>query len=155
MSEPHGTVLGLWVKRAHRGPMDPAEEIEMLAGSGIPGNADRGGARQVTVIREEDFHAVGRELGTPVDPAARRANVLIRGVDLRDTRGRVLRLGSCRILIGGETVPCERMDEAVPGLRGALRPAWRGGCYGRVLTGGRLRVGDEARLEEGTSEPAE
>ena len=132
--------------------MDPASELEMVAGSGIQGNADRGGARQVTVIREEDFAEVERELGRPVDPAVRRANVLVRGVELRGSRGKVLRVGPCRILIGGETVPCERMDEAVPGLREALRPGWRGGCYGRVLTGGRVRVGDEAHLEEGTPE---
>lgn len=132
--------------------MDPAEEVELVADSGIPGSADVGGTRQVTVIREEDFLAVSDELGRRVDPAVRRANVLVRGVELQGAREMTLHLGPCRILIVGETVPCERMDEAVQGLRDALRPDWRGGCYGRVLTGGRVRVGDEARLGPGTSQ---
>lgn len=154
MSEESGVILGLWVKRAHRGPMDPAEEVELVADSGIVGNADRGGARQITVIRDEDFQSVSREMGHAVDPALRRANVLVRGVELRRTRGMILHLGPCRIQIVGETVPCERMDEAVPGLRAALRLDWRGGCYGRVLTGGPVRVGDHARVQpEGSRGP--
>lgn len=146
MSDVRGSVQGLWVKRAHRGPMDPRPSLE-LTDEGVRESADRGRARQVTIIREEDFRTVEEELGRTVDRSFRRANVLVRGVELEGTRGRILRLGKCRILIGGETVPCERMDEAVPGLREALRTSWRGGCYGRVLDGGSVHLGDEAWLE--------
>ena len=50
---------------------------------------------------------------------------------LAHTRGRVLRVGPCRLAIGGELTPCERMDEAAPGLRAALQPDWRGGVLRR------------------------
>jgi MOSC domain-containing protein YiiM len=34
------------------------------------------------------------------------------------------------------------MDEALPGLREALRPNWRAGVYGEVLNDGEIAVGD-------------
>lgn len=147
-----GVVKALWIKRMKRGPMDPADALELVPEAGIVGNADQGGFRQVTIIQEEVFHALHATLGPAVEPSMRRANVMVRGVDLRRSRGRVLRLGGCRILIRGETVPCERMDEALPGLREGLRPDWQGGCFGRVLSGGPLRVGDGAWLEEAADE---
>lgn len=139
-----GRIEALWIKRAKRGPMDPADEVEMIEDEGIRGNANQGGWRQVTIIEREAFDAVRGELSPAVDPAMRRANVLVSGLRLAECRGRVLSLGECRIEMRGETRPCERMDEAHPGLRRALDPDWRGGAFGRVVRGGRVRVGDEA-----------
>ena len=65
-------------------------------------------------------------------------------------RGRTLAVGDCRIRILGETKPCERMDEALPGLRALMYPDWGGGAFGEVVGGGELRVGDEVRwLDDG------
>lgn len=151
MSE-RGEIRSLWIKRAKLGPMDPADSVEMVEGEGIRGNANQGGFRQVTVIQEEVFQALDSEVEGDVDPAMRRANIMVRGVDLENSRGKVLRLGDCSIHIRGETVPCERMDEALPGLRAALKPEWRGGCYGRVTVGGEIRIGDAAWLEDAPAE---
>jgi MOSC domain-containing protein YiiM len=87
------------------------------------------------------------ELGVHKDPALRRANILLSGVRLAHTRGGVLVVGDARLAIGGELTPCERMDEATPGLQAALRPDWRGGVFAQVLSGGVIRVGESVEWE--------
>lgn len=150
MSEANGgaTLEGIWLKSGRRGPMEAVDEASLVADVGIEGNADRGGYRQVTLLDANAWEAATSELGVEVDPAARRANLLLRGVDLAETADRVLRVAGCRIRIRGETRPCERMDEAAPGLRAALDPAWRAGAYGMVVEGGRVAIGDPVEWDE-------
>ena len=136
------------MKRAHRGAMDARDSIELVAGRGVEGSADRGGRRQVTIIEREVWESLMRELGSDAGPETRRANVLVSGIDLRASRGRVLRLGGTRIRIAGEVKPCERMEEAVPGLRALMYPEWKGGAFGQILDGGAVSVGDAVEWEE-------
>jgi MOSC domain-containing protein YiiM len=127
--------------------MDAARRASLVAGRGIEHNADQGGKRQVTVIAGEVFDALRASLGPGLDPAMRRANLMVRGVSLTESRGRVLRVGSVRIRVHGETRPCHLMDEALPGLRTALQPEWRGGVFGEVVEGGEIEVGDSVTWE--------
>ena len=142
-----GRLEAIWIKRAHRGPMDPAPAAELHAGRGIAGNADQGRKRQVTIIEREVWQRLMDGLGADIDPAARRANLLVSGTSLTGTRGRVLRIGACRVRIAGETRPCERMDEALPGLRAAMGTAWGGGAFAEVLDDGAIAVGDTVTWE--------
>jgi len=137
-------VRAIWIKRAHRGPMDRVDRAELVAGRGVRGSANQGGRRQVSIISQEAWDAAIEQLGVAVDPSARRANVMVSGVDLEDSRGKLLRLGPTLIRILGEVRPCERMDEAEEGLRNALKPHWRGGVFGEILEGGTIAVGDSA-----------
>ena len=137
-----GEIVALWLKRAHGRPMESVPAIELVAGKGIRGNLDQGGWRHVTILGEEAWQTAIAELGVDVDPSARRANVLVRGIDLYDTRGRTLKLGSTSIRIGGETRPCQQMDDAEMGLRQALSPRWRAGAFGQIVEGGSIRIGD-------------
>ena len=122
--------------------MDPVAEAEAVAGRGLKNNANQGGKRQVTLIDESRWAEAQQELGIDVDPRARRANIMLRGVDLEKTNGRMLRLGDCVLRIYGETRPCHQMDEAQPGLRKALDPRWRGGAFAEIVSGGVIHVGD-------------
>jgi len=137
-----GRVEAIWIKRAHRGLMDPVQSASLVAGQGIAGNVDRSRRRQVTLLEAEVWDACMRELGVTKDPAGRRANALVSGVSLAHTRGRILVIGAATLAIDGELTPCERMEDVAPGLQAALRPDWRGGVFAQVLTDGPIAVGD-------------
>ena len=142
-----GRVEALWRKRALRGVMDPTGGATFVAGKGIADDANFGRSkRQVTIIEKEVFDRIRAEL-PDADPAMRRANVMVSGVRLSESRGAVLSLGGVRIRLHGETRPCERMDAQLPGLTDALDPEWNGGAYGVVLDDGEVSVGDEVVLE--------
>ena len=143
MTNPTGSLLAIWSKGARGEPMIAGREGELIAGAGLRGSAPTRGKRQVTLLSSEAWRRAAVEAGEPdADPALRRANLLVTGVDLRETRGRTLAVGDTRILIHGETKPCERMDAGARPLRGALTPEWRAGAFGEVVRGGAIRVGD-------------
>ena len=137
-----GQLKGIWLKRMKRGPMDPARRATLKAGRGLVGNADQGGKRQVTLIEQELWQALMAQLGASLEPSARRANLLLSGIRLADSRGRILQVGACRIRIYGETRPCEQMEAAWPGLQEAMKADWAGGVFGEVLDDGEINIGD-------------
>ncbi len=147
-SEPGGELLKIWIKRKSGEPMDPVDAARLESGRGLVGNADQGGRRQVTLIDVDKWAETMRELGDPgVDPAARRANLLIRGIDLEQSRDRIIRVGACRLKVRGETRPCQQMDRAWDGLREALKPAWRAGAFAEVLESGEIAIGQPVGWE--------
>ena len=141
-----GEIVDIWIKRAHRGVMDRVQTAEAIAGRGLIGNADQGRRRQITIIDEAAWREAAAETGHDVDPSKRRANVMLRGMPLADSRGKLLRLGPCLVRILGETRPCEQMEEAQAGLRKALSPNWRAGVFGEIVEGGTIRIGDRAEF---------
>jgi len=136
----------IWIKRAHRSVMDEAESADAVEDRGLAGSADQGGHRQVTLIDAARWAELMTELGGDLDPSARRANILLSGIDLLESRGKRVRIGEVELLIVGETRPCERMDEALPGLKIAMKSRWGGGAYAQVTRGGTIRPGDSAEL---------
>ena len=143
-----GTIEAIWCKLSRGGAMEPRQTAVLVKSQGLDGSANQGGARQVTVISREAWAAALNDLGTEVPPIARRANLMVSGLDLRESVGKTLRLGGCRLRIHGETWPCAQMEAAQPGLLEALKPDWRGGVFGEVLEGGEIARGVSASWED-------
>ncbi len=140
----------IWIKRSHRGKMDAAMRANLITGRGLAGNANQGGPRQITLMDLGRWQELMDRLGADLDTNARRANLVIDSLDLFDSRGKTLRIGAARLLIHGETRPCERMDEALPGLQEMMRDRWSGGVFAEVIEGGEISVGDEVEWVSGS-----
>jgi MOSC domain-containing protein YiiM len=143
-----GRIERIWLKRMKGGPMDAQERARLVAGRGLEGNANQGGKRQVTILSLETWERITRSLGQAADPARRRANLLVSGVDLANSRGQILRVAGHRIRVYGETRPCEQMEAAAAGLQDGLSEPWGGGVFGEVLDDGEIRVGDAVTLDD-------
>jgi MOSC domain-containing protein YiiM len=142
-----GRLEEIFLKRMKRGPMDGVNRATLITGRGIVGNANQGGRRQVTILSREKWLALMAQLSADLEPRARRANIVLSGIDLENSRGRILRIGACRLRVRGETRPCEQMEEALSGLQAAMRPHWGGGAFAEVIDGGEITVGDDVGWE--------
>jgi MOSC domain-containing protein YiiM len=145
-----GTVLGIARRDVKRGPMLSLEQVEISKSAGVTGDTrGKPGLRQVTVLSASAWLEACAIAATDLPWLARRANLLIDGLDLRNTRGAVILLGDdIELLVTGELDPCARMDAAAPVLRLALTDDWRGGVTCRVQSGGLLTVGATARMHK-------
>jgi MOSC domain-containing protein YiiM len=131
--------------------MQELERTELTVERGVADDLrGRVGRRQVTVLTREGWERACRQLGEAELPwTLRRANLLVEGVELRESTGAELRIGAALLKITGETDPCPRMDAQLQGLTAALVPDWRGGATCRVRMSGIIELGDEVVLEPG------
>ncbi|HJZ88854.1 MAG TPA: MOSC domain-containing protein [Polyangia bacterium] len=143
-----GRLESIFLFPRSRAPGRAVESVEACASKGLLGDRRRGVKRQVTLLAAEDWAAAVGEVGGMAPAEDRRANLLVSGLPLGPTIGRRLRIGTVVVHVGGETAPCARMDEVLPGLRRALGPGCRGGVFGTIVVGGFLQVGDRVEPAE-------
>lgn len=147
-----GTLIGIARHARPKAPMEVIERARVTPETGIAGDfrgAMKGKPykRQVTLIERGDWDAAMAEVGHSIGWQERRANLLVDGIDLPQTKGVRLRIGAEVILeITRETDPCERMEALAGGLRAALTPDWRGGACAMVITGGDIAIGDRIEI---------
>lgn len=167
-----GRLAGIACKPVRGAALVELSSTTLSRAGGVAGDArGRPGRRQVTVLDAAGWAAaladLGRQYGAQAGvqagvqtgaqageyPAvdlpwtARRANLLVTGLDLAGQVGLELCIGAtARLRITGETDPCGRMEALAPGLRAALSPGWRGGVTARVINDGPIAVGDPVIL---------
>lgn len=135
-------LLGIAVKTHRKRPISLHDEAMITIHSGVVGDwRGKPGKRQITVMTLADWQAACGDLDVELPWHIRRANLLIDTLPLCQSTGSRIVLGGAVLEVTGETDPCERMEQAHPGLFEALQPAWRGGVTCRVLANGVIRVG--------------
>jgi ADP-ribose pyrophosphatase YjhB (NUDIX family) len=125
------------------GPMDQRATVRAIPGKGLEGCASNSRTRQVTLIEREVWESLMAKIGAAIPPDTRRANLMVSGFPLGDSRNRLFRIGSALFRIAGETKPCELMERAHAGLQAAMYEDWRGGAFAQVLEPGEIAVGDD------------
>lgn len=143
-----GKLLGIARKAKSGAPMDELSVAEISPERGLEGDY-RGKLRrrQISVLSREDWNSACDELDRPLPWTTRRANLLVEGLALKETKGARLRIGEVLLEVYCETDPCAVMDKAQEGLRKALEPDWRGGVCCRVLEGGRISLSDVVEFD--------
>ena len=145
-----GTLAAIATHPTPGAPMVEHEAAEVRPGVGVVGDVPgRSPAREVTVVDRDAWQSACRELGQEVPWTARRANLLVTGLDLHATTGCELRIGAVRLRVTGETQPCGIMDRQRAGLRRALEPDWRAGATCTVVAGGMVALGNAVALVRG------
>lgn len=116
--------------------------LEPLTGAMGDHYGGRSGARQVSLIGEENLGAIGAFMGGgPADPALLRRNIVVCGVNLLALKGRQFTVGGAVLAYTGDCHPCSRMETLLgPGGYNAVRG--HGGILARVLQAGRVEIGD-------------
>lgn len=164
-----GTVLSVSASAAHGFSKQPCDEIRLLAGLGVEGDAHCGATTQhlykmakdptlpnlaqVHFLPVELFSEMA-ELGYTLAPGAMGENVLTEGIDLKTLpTGTLFAIGEAVVEISGIRDPCKQIDALGKGLTKAMfgRDAAGGlvrkaGIMGVVRTGGPVRAGDRIAI---------
>ena len=132
-------------------PLEEQREIECVAGHGIRGDRffdykdDYKG--QVTFFSRDIFDDLASHFGlTSKSPGVLRRNLVVSGIELNNLIGADFELQGVKFRGTQHCKPCDWMNLAfAPGTEPFLRDG-KGGLRARILSHGRLRVG-EAQLK--------
>ena len=146
-----GVVEWIGVRPARREPIQVLESVEVnqqgLEGDRYNGPSD--GDRMVTLIQQEHISAVASILGQDsIAPALLRRNIVVSGINLQALKKNEVQIGDVVFWVTGNCPPCSRMEENLgDGGYNAMRG--HGGVTARVVSGGTIKVGSQAKLLPG------
>lgn len=145
-----GTLIAIARRAKSHAPMEELQSVRIAPGTGLEGDF-RGKVkdRNVSIVSREAWEAACTDLGKVLPWTLRRANLLVSGLDLKETAGKRLEIGGVLLEVTGECDPCGRMEAQQEGLRMALTPDWRGGILCTVVRGGGVAVGNPVRFANG------
>lgn len=141
-----GIVRGIAYRPKKGDPIIETTNCRVQAGRGLDAEERPPGRRGITLLSAEAWSDACREVGAVVPWHARRANLLVEGLDVFAAVGRTLAVGDVRIKVHEESTPCDVLDEVCSGLREALAPNGRAGVAGEVLAGGTIHIGDRVAI---------
>ena len=144
-----GKLIGIARREKSRDPMEILREATISADRGLDGDCKgaRFPQRQLTIMAIEDWQAALALIGSPkLDWTVRRANLLVKGMNLPRGKGSQIQIGEVIVEVTGQTSPCQKMEYAQPGLLKALSGNWRGGVTTKVIQSGLIQLGDDVSI---------
>jgi MOSC domain-containing protein YiiM len=154
MKNREATVQAIAIRAQKGEPMVETIQRRAVVGKGLVGQGGAKGQRGITLISADKWFDATRELDHILPWHARRANILVQGIDLESTVGKCIRVGEVNLRIWEETKPCALMDKIYPGLRKVLEKDFRGGVLAEVLSEGTIRVGDPITVLDKSPTPS-
>jgi MOSC domain-containing protein YiiM len=148
-----GEVTAIHISSGAGLPMRGVDSVEAIAGEGLAGDRYRDGtgfysgspttpgARELTLIAEEALAVVAQEAGITLLPQEHRRNLTTRGVDLDALIGQRFTIGEVVCEGIRSCPPCHHLEE-ITGKPVMPPLVHRGGLRARIVTSGRLRIGD-------------
>ena len=146
MATTNGRIRAISISTEKGMPKHNVPEAELRVDFGVVGDAHAGsGPRQVSLLDLASIEEL-RQKGADISPGDFAENLTVEGVDLS-----ILRVG-CRLQVGGivdlEVTQlgkrCHGRCRIFEKLGDCIMP--RQGVFARVLTGGRIQVGDAVEL---------
>lgn len=141
-----GKVAALALRTKPKGPMQEVHSVTAIANKGLMGDVAARPDRGITLLSAAQWRDVTRELRADLPWHTRRANVLVDAGSLEHLIGKTVCVGAIEVRVEAETEPCGLMDRLHDGLRKALTPECRGGVYGRITRGGKIKIGDAVSI---------
>lgn len=154
-----GEVTWIGLRPERRAPMNNVKEVLASPQAGLEGDRYQGrsGQRQVTLLQAEHLAVIANCVGQAhIAPELLRRNLVVQGINLLALRNRVVTVGGVELEVTGLCHPCSRMEETL-GAGGYNAVRGHGGVTARVLSHGRITIGDPVRLsvkQLATSKPA-
>lgn len=135
-----GRITWIGLRPARRSDVQAVDRAQ-AALSGLAGDHARAGRRAVTLIQAEHLPVISALADLrEVPPETLRRNLVVSGLNLSATRGRVLAIGAARLRVTGPCAPCSRMEHALgPGGYNAMRG--HGGWCAEILASGDIETG--------------
>jgi MOSC domain-containing protein YiiM len=134
-------VLHLFRAPRKRAPMEELATARVEENVGLEGcaHARPNGKRQVLLVDGETLQKM------QLAPGIIRENITTEGLDVNGLKiGQRVRIGEVELVVSAVCEPCELLEEVRAGLQKAM--VGQRGMLCRVVSGGRLRAGDEIEV---------
>ena len=134
-------VSHLFLKTSHGSPMEPVDNVNVIAGEGLSNDISRGRRlRQILII---DSHILDE---FDLEPGILRENITVEGISISNTTpGTIIYLGDVQLEVALDCAPCELLEEIKPGLKNAM--IGKRGMLCKALTSGTITIGDKIQID--------
>ena len=139
-------VVGIHVALGTRLAMRDLDSVVVEAGKGLVGDRYHGSKhRHVSVQSLHELAEAAADFGGPIPPDKTRRNITISAGEVPRAPGHRWRIGDVDLEVVRDAAPCRMLDmELGDGARASMRR--RAGVICRVLSDGRIRIGDQVEV---------